>query len=185
MATKKPAANKRGPKGKYQKWIEPHGLTQIIGWARNGLTNEQIAHNMGINRATLCAWQKKYDEINTALKNSREVADLAVENALYKRAMNGDTTAQIFWLKNRKPEAWRDKPSDKELESARLRLEQSKVDVELTRLDIERRRIEAEAGISHGKGTNEINLSELSDEEVRVLLHIAEKSGGGAVDAEQ
>ena len=39
--------------------------------------------------------------------------DYEVENALLKRALSGDTTAQIFWLKNRKPEKWRDKPLDR------------------------------------------------------------------------
>lgn len=113
----------------------------IEGWARDGLTDEQIAHNIGINVATLYVWEKKYGEISEALKRGKEVIDRQVENALLKRALGykykettrelvtnketgfselvvtkvvekevvPDTTAQIFWLKNRKPEEWRDK----------------------------------------------------------------------------
>lgn len=122
-------------KGKYEEWLEPEGLLKIEGWARDGLTDEQIAHNMGINVATLYVWKKKYNEISEALKKGKEVIDREVENALLKRALgykyteitkelteNGlvitktvekevvpDTTAQIFWLKNRKREQWCDR----------------------------------------------------------------------------
>jgi transcriptional regulator with XRE-family HTH domain len=124
-------------KGKYERWLKPEGLTLIRGWARDGLSNEQIAHNMGISRSTLDDWCKKYSDISDTIKKGKEVADYEVENALYKRALgysyeeiikvptgNGkmkllktvtreippDTTAQIFWLKNRKPDKWKNNP---------------------------------------------------------------------------
>lgn len=96
-------------KGKYQEWLEPEGLLKIEGWARDGLTDEQIARNMGINPATLYEWKKKYPKISKSLKRSKDVADRQVENALFENAINGNITAQIFWLKNRKPDKWRDK----------------------------------------------------------------------------
>lgn len=121
-------------KGKYQKWITPEGLLKIEGWAKDGLTDEQIAGNMGITAKTLYEWKKRYGEICEALKKGKEIVDRQVENALLKRALGyaytekmteesddgvkvrvtekqvvPDTTAQIFWLKNRKPEVWRDK----------------------------------------------------------------------------
>lgn len=128
-------------KGKYQQWITEEGLLLIEGWARDGLTDEQIAHNMGIRRETLYAWKRKYDHISNALKKGKEVVDRQVENALLKRALGyqydeithetqwnpkteefeltpskvvrkevqPDVTAQIFWLKNRNPETWRNK----------------------------------------------------------------------------
>lgn len=135
-------------KGKYEYWLTPEGLLLLEGWARDGLTNEQIAHNMGISRKTLQEWIKKYGDIGDTLKRSKEVVDLQVENALLKRAMgyhydevtmeNGietkrvtkevipDTTAQIFWLKNRRPDKWRDK-QDLQVSGA-LETEQSKLD---------------------------------------------------------
>lgn len=121
-------------KGKYEYWLTPDGLLRLEAYARDGLTDEQIAHNMGINPATLYEWKKKYHEISESLKRGKEVVDIQVENALLKRAMGysyeekkvevseegtkvtktikevvPDTTAQIFWLKNRRPDRWRDK----------------------------------------------------------------------------
>lgn len=96
-------------KGKYQKWLEPENLILLEGWARDGLTDEQIAHNIGINKATLYDWIKKYPDISDSLKKGKEVVDIQVENALLDNALNGNITAQIFWLKNRRPDKWRDK----------------------------------------------------------------------------
>lgn len=122
-------------KGKYQEWLEPEGLLKLEGWARDGLTDEQIAKNMGVRTSTLYDWKKKYSEISESLKKGKEVVDRAVENALLKRALGysytettkelvgtkmivtkevvkevqPDTTAQIFWLKNRRPDIWRDR----------------------------------------------------------------------------
>lgn len=116
---------------KYDHWITEEGLIKIEGWARDGLTNEQIAHNIGINPDTLYTWIKKYPDIAESLKRGKEVVDRQVENAMFKAAIGymyeeetvtnaGDvvttrkyakpnTTAQIFWLKNRKPDTWRDR----------------------------------------------------------------------------
>lgn len=119
-------------KGKYEYWLTPEGLIKLEGWARDGLTDEQIANNIGISRSTLNDWKDKYSDISDTLKRGKEVVDYEVENALLKRALGytvkeekltkdgevielerevpGDVTAQIFWLKNRKPSTWRDKP---------------------------------------------------------------------------
>lgn len=122
---------KAGRRGKYEEWLTKEGLLKIEGWARDGLTDEQIAKNMGISRSTLNEWKNKYSDILDTLKKGKEVVDLQVENALLKRALGykydevtyefgeevkrvrkevvPDTTAQIFWLKNRRPDKWRDK----------------------------------------------------------------------------
>lgn len=134
-------------KGKYQEWLEPDGLLKLQAWARDGLIDEQIASNMGIAYSTLREWRDKFPALSAALKRGKEVVDIEVENALYKKAMGynatvnktfkvkevyyddenrrcekehlitaadevhipADTTAQIFWLKNRKPNQWREK----------------------------------------------------------------------------
>ena len=116
-------------------------LTLIEGWARDGLTNEQIAKNLGIGKTTFYKMIKEHSELSEHLKKGKEVIDYEVENALLKRALGykyeektyesiydkeldmhterltkrvtkqvaPDTTALIFWLKNRKPKQWRDK----------------------------------------------------------------------------
>ena len=128
-------------KGKFEYWLSEDGLLLLEAWARDGLTDEQIAHNTGITAKTLYEWKNKYSAIREALKKGKQVVDIEVENALHKRALGysyqektfervwnsdlkkyikvntkivtkevqPDTTAQIFWLKNRKPQEWRDK----------------------------------------------------------------------------
>lgn len=139
MSEKK--ASNRGRRGKYEDWLTEDGLLKVQGWARDGLSNEQIAHNIGINKDTLYEWQKRFSDFSDALKKGKEVVDREVENALLKRALGyeydevtqepvtdkdtgitemrvtkrvtkqivPDVTAQIFWLKNRKPDEFRDK----------------------------------------------------------------------------
>lgn len=158
---------------KYEYWLTSEGLLKLEAWARDGLTDEQIAQNMDIDSATLYRWKKRYCEICESLKRGKEIVDIQVENALLKRALGysynedkyisvpmdlaeytekleqymnmykfehpeatdselmlvrerfpktkevlaerkvkevvPDTTAQIFWLKNRCPDRWRDK----------------------------------------------------------------------------
>lgn len=134
-------------KGKYEEWLQQEKLILIESWARDGLTEEQIAKNMDVSYSTLREWKKKYSALSAVLKKGKKMADVVMENALYERGLGGirkvnktfklkhtyydaqgrkcekeelatgedeiyipgDTTAQIFWLKNRKPEQWRDK----------------------------------------------------------------------------
>ena len=96
-------------RSKHERWLEPDGLLLIQGWARDGLSEQQIAHNMGISIRTLAYYKNRYMHIMQALKKGKEVVDFAVENALFKKALAGDTIAMIFWLKNRKPHKWRDR----------------------------------------------------------------------------
>lgn len=132
-------------------WEEIDKLLLLEAWARDGLTDEQIASNMGITVRSLYNWKKRSILIFQSLKTGKEVADIEVENALRKKALGfreteqvvssrrvveydegkrvrevtepvvtqvekyypPDTTAQIFWLKNRKPDKWRDKQEAK------------------------------------------------------------------------
>ena len=114
-------------------------MLRLEGWAREGLTDEQIAKNIGITATTLYEWQRRFPQITESLKRGKAPVDFEVENALLKRALGfdyeevttetvdlpdgtqrkhikkvtkmvvPDTVAAIFWLKNRKPEQWKDK----------------------------------------------------------------------------
>jgi len=97
-------------KVRLEDWQTNESLILLQGWARSGLTDEQIAGNMGISVRTLYNWKKKSLQILQALKTGAREADFAVENALFKKALSGDVTACIFWLKNRQPDIWREKP---------------------------------------------------------------------------
>lgn len=137
-------------KSKAEEWLTPDGLLRVKGWARDGLTDEQIAHNIGIDERTLTRWKTEHPSILSALKEGKAPVDIEVENALLKSALGHtvtvrkpikvrtkrqlkdkgtieeetieyvdeevyippQTAAQIFWLKNRRPDKWRDKPVD-------------------------------------------------------------------------
>uniref|UniRef100_UPI0035DEBFDA HNH endonuclease n=1 Tax=Enterococcus avium TaxID=33945 RepID=UPI0035DEBFDA len=71
---------------KYTEWITEEGLIKIEGWARDGLADKQIAHNIGVSERTFTDWKKKFPAISSVLKKGKEVVDRQVENALFKRA---------------------------------------------------------------------------------------------------
>ena len=60
-------------KGKYEYWLTEEGLLLLEGWARDGLTDEQIAHNIGISTSTLNNWKNKYVEILESLKREKKL----------------------------------------------------------------------------------------------------------------
>ena len=145
-------------KGRYHKWLEPDNLLRIEAWCRDGLTEEDIAKKIGITRTTLSVWKNSFPALVDALKRGKEVVDILVENALYKRAMGyeftetketsykdgegklfkrvekfvkklaPDVTAQIFWLKNRKKDEWRD-AQKKEHDEAVLALRKKELEL--------------------------------------------------------
>ena len=134
-------------KSKYESHVLPK-LELIEAWSRDGLTLEQIAHNLGIACSTLKKYKEEPDKqaLADALARGREVVDVIVENALLKkctgydyteiyreykvskdpetgeqikelvktkettRHVDGDVTAQMFWLANRKRAVWQYKP---------------------------------------------------------------------------
>ncbi len=74
-------------RGKYQEWIsDPDKKILLSGWARDGLTDEEIAKNIGISRSTLSEWKKKYPDISDTLKKGKEIVDKEVEESLLKKA---------------------------------------------------------------------------------------------------
>ncbi len=73
--------------GKYERWLTPEGLGEIEAWARDGLTDEQLARKMGISRETLRVWAKKYPGISGSVTRGRGGAREQIENAVYKRAL--------------------------------------------------------------------------------------------------
>jgi transposase len=94
--------------GKYESHVA-NRLEVIKGWCRDGLIEEEIAKRLGVSYSSLNKYKKEHSELSQALKEGKEVADYRVENALYQKALSGDTTAIIFWLKNRRAKQWRDK----------------------------------------------------------------------------
>lgn len=121
-------------KSKFEEIKEKFPL--IEGWAKEGLTDEQISRNLGISKVTFYKYKASCSELNELLKKSKEVVDYEVENALYKSAIGGNVSAMIFWLKNRRPDKWRDKRehSEIELQAKELELKEKKFELEKQKL---------------------------------------------------
>lgn len=85
---------------------------------------------------TFYKYKASCSELNELLKKSKEVVDYEVENALYKSAMSGNVSAMIFWLKNRRPDKWRDKREHSEIELMKkeLQLRERKLELEEQKL---------------------------------------------------
>lgn len=132
-------------KGKYQQWLTEDGLLLLQGWARDGLTDEQIAHNCDVAPSTFSEWKDRYPEISEAIKKNKAIVDYEVENALIKRAlgyyyietktesegdkvkitetekhMPADVTAIAIWLNNRKPDKFRRNAGKEKLDEKRF-----------------------------------------------------------------
>lgn len=76
-------------KGKYKEWISPDGLLLIKGWARDGLTDKEIAKNMGISLSTFCEWKNKYTEFSETIKSSRKPVIVEVEDTFFEKKLKG------------------------------------------------------------------------------------------------
>lgn len=152
---------------KFEEWLTEEGLTKIEGWARDGLTDKQIAKNCGVSERTFTKWKSKYTAIKSALKKGKEVVDYEVESALYRRAIGfeyketkrrievtpegeerqvieeytkqalPDPTAIVFWLKNRKPDRWR-QMSPEFRRKVEAETDKLKADTELSKQELQR-----------------------------------------------
>jgi len=106
----------------------------IASLARTGKTEKEISEIVGISPSTLGYWKGRYPDFLATLKENKDQADALVEASLFRRATGfhqpeeklfldrsgkvvrdiqmkayaPDTTAAIFWLKNRKAKEWRD-----------------------------------------------------------------------------
>jgi len=150
---------KGGRKSKYHTHVEPR-LKEIEAWARNGLTDEQIAKNLGVAYSTFRKYKDEYPAFSAALKKGKEVVDIEVENALLKRALGyeyeevktlieevdgkrkkkiekttkhvpADVSAAIFWLRNRKGFVWSNRDA---IEAKRIEAEIEKLKAETEKL---------------------------------------------------
>lgn len=115
----------------YEKLDIKDKLGLVEGWKRDGLTDVQIAENLGVSKNSIIKWKKEKKDFSDAIKKGKEVSDYELENALHKRATGyyykeetvtnkGDVvqiekyehanpTSLIFALKNRLPAKYRDK----------------------------------------------------------------------------
>lgn len=113
---------------------KPEYAEQATKLCKLGATDIELAEFFGVSDRTIYRWQAQFPEFCQALKAGKEASDERVERSLYHKAVGytfdsvkifqhqgsiveapykehvpPDTTAAIFWLKNRRPDLWRDK----------------------------------------------------------------------------
>ena len=130
---KKPEAGKS--KGGRPSEYRDEFSVQALKLCRLGATDKELADFFGVNEDTVNEWKKVHPAFSESLKEGKGLADAEVADKLFKRATGyeheavkisatpdgrehvtryterypPDTTAAIFWLKNRRPDLWRDK----------------------------------------------------------------------------
>lgn len=123
----------------YKEWLSDEKLNQIKSWKGEGISHEELANRIGINRTTLYSWIQRCPEIEDAIKKGQERTVQYIENALMKK-INGytlrdtkrykttdkdgniverievtekevgpDTSAIIYALKVKDPDRWNEK----------------------------------------------------------------------------
>jgi hypothetical protein len=114
--------------------FKPEFAKQAQKLAELGATDTDLAEFFGVTTVTIWRWSAKFPEFCKALKIGKGIGDDRVERSLYHKAVGytfdsekvfqyegqivraktvehvpPSDTAAIFWLKNRRPEQWRDK----------------------------------------------------------------------------
>lgn len=156
----------------YNEWIKPEKLILIQGWRRDGLTEKEVAQNMGITQRTLDRWKAKERSkggecpLSLALKIGKQQANFVIENVLYKKAKKGNMTAVIFYLKNN----WRDKYNDSQLSIE-----------EREKAKQQARKLKAEADLAEYKANLIANPDSIEDKTI-IIDDIGEERNNGQDD---
>ena len=89
--------------------VKPIDSAKVEQLAAQGLTVKQIASCLNCSRTTLYERMGSKQDVADAIKRGRAKGIGTVTNSLFKSANSGNITAQIFYLKNRQPEEWKDR----------------------------------------------------------------------------
>lgn len=101
-------------------WESPAVRENIERWASLGLTDEQIAHQIGVCRQTLSEKKRDIPEISDAIKRGRALGIEEVADALKQKAQAGDTGAMIFYLRSKG--GWSDRTTEQEVAHVKSQL---------------------------------------------------------------
>lgn len=93
-----------GRRNKYPTYVKPY-LAKITKWARDGMFDKDIARALGVSVAVFSEYKNEYPELDEALKSGRRTAVMAIENALFEKALPHQrkvTTKEIYKSANGK-----------------------------------------------------------------------------------
>ena len=98
----------KGKPGRKRITFTEQDYENITKWSGLGLSEKQIADNLGVSLSSIARNKRNNDKFDTALKKGKAKALETITNALFEKAQSKDTTSMIFWLKNRDPDNWND-----------------------------------------------------------------------------
>lgn len=156
----------------YKEWLKDDKLNLLKGWKRNGLSDVQVAHNMGISINTLNKWKRKYGQIRHALKKGKVEINFIVENALLEKAKKGNVTAMIFWLKNN----WREKYSDNPKSEEDKRLDKARTDKAVAEAEMAKAQTE---NLTQASDSLADKMQDISTEELHEFIKSLSKGDDG------
>lgn len=115
-----------------------------------GYTNEELADFFNVAVSTIYKWRIDFPEFSESIKKGKDIADAEVANSLYNRAMGinyterkvknegdketvevtekyiaPDSTAIIYWLKNRQRDKWCDRKEESSNEDKKIYIHNS------------------------------------------------------------
>jgi len=102
-------ANQPNPGGRPAIQLNDEQLSMIYHYASKGISQNQIAHNIGVCIDTMVKLKKRDPRVKEALEKGKAHGITEVASALFEKAtVDRDTTSMIFYLKNKDPENWED-----------------------------------------------------------------------------
>lgn len=143
----------KGKPGRKKITFTEEDYENITRWAGLGLSEQQIADNLGVSLSSIARNKRNNDRFDTALKKGKSKSIEVITNALFEKAKNKDTTSMIFWLKNRAPNEWNDNVQVNH-----------KIDIKKMLTDAHERIIEGET-VNIGKIKDTFPKKELSNQE--------------------
>lgn len=86
-----------GRKGKYEEWLTPDGLLLLKSYAREGLTDKEIAEKkIGVSERAFTEWKMRFDSISAALKKGREPINTIVEDTFFETKLKSQTITETI-----------------------------------------------------------------------------------------
>lgn len=93
--------------------MTPAAEERVIGALEAGADMALAARLVDVTRRGLYKHMEKHEEFRQRVDDARATADDVIQRSLFQQAKAGHVTAQIFWLKNRRPNEWRDRHEHK------------------------------------------------------------------------
>ena len=120
-------AKSKNPMGRPPFEVTDEVLSNVTQYMSQGLTVDQCARMLGISKSTMMLHQANNSDFSDAIKSGKVRGITAVTNTLFNKAVEGDNTSMIFWLKNRGEGEWIEKVVTDNTNNNKVELDLSRI----------------------------------------------------------